>query len=65
MPVDIEKLQEQSSNLGQFLEFEREIEDSIRHEETERRREIEDEKRAREKKARRKRLKKMRQAQNQ
>ena len=65
MPVDIEKLQGQSSNLAKFMEFEREIEDSIRNEDAERRREIDEQKRAREKKARRKRLKKMRQAQNQ
>ena len=64
MPVDTEKLREQSPNLERFLEFEREIEESIRQEDGDRRRDIEEEKRAREKKARRKRLKKMRQAQN-
>ena len=60
MPVDIAKLREVSPHLETFMEFEREVESSIRAEDDDRRREIEDEKRAREKKARRKRLKKMR-----
>jgi hypothetical protein len=60
MPVDIAKLREVSSHLEKFLEFEREVEASMRQEDDDRRREIEDEKRATEKKARRKRLKKMR-----
>jgi len=63
MPVDIAKLRETSPHLEKFLEFEREIEASIRQEDDDRRLEIEDEKRAREKKARRKRLKKIRQTQ--
>ncbi len=63
MPVDIAKLREVSPHLEKFLEFEREIESSIRQESSDRLREIEDEKRAREKKARRKRLKKMRSTQ--
>ena len=65
MPVDTEKLRGLSQNLDRFLEFEREIEGSIRQEDDDRRREIAEEKRAREKKARRKRLKKMRQTQSQ
>jgi hypothetical protein len=65
MPVDTEKLRGLSQNLERFLEFEREIEGSIRQEDEDRRREIAEEKRAREKKARRKRLKKMRQTQSQ
>lgn len=65
MPVDTEKLRGLSPNLERFLEFERDIEGSIRQEDEERRREIAEEKRAREKKARRKRLKKMRQTQSQ
>ena len=65
MSVDTEKLRGLSPNLERFLEFEREIEGSIRQEDEERRREIAEEKRAREKKARRKRLKTMRQTQNQ
>ena len=60
MPVDIAKLREVSSHLDKFLEFEREIESSIRQESNDRFREIEDEKRAKERKARRKRIKKMR-----
>jgi len=64
MPVDTEKLRSLSPNLERFLEFEREIEGSIHQEEDDRRREIDEEKRAREKKARRKRLKKMRQTQS-
>ncbi len=65
MPVDTEKLRSLSTNLERFLEFEREVETSIRQEEEDRRREMAEEKRAREKKARRKRLKKMRQIQSQ
>jgi len=65
MPVDTEKLRGLSQNLERFLEFEREIEGSIRQEDEDRRREIAEEKRAREKKARRKRLEKMRQTQSQ
>ena len=60
MPVDVAKLREASPHLEKFLDFEREVEATIRAEDDDRRREIEDEKRAREKKARRKRLKKMR-----
>ena len=55
MPVDIAKLRDGSPHTEKFLEFEREVEGSIRQEDDDRRREIEDEKRAREKKARRKR----------
>jgi len=64
MPVRIDKLRSESPNVEKFLEFENEIEASIRQEDDDRWREIEDEKRAREKKARRKRLKKMRSVQN-
>jgi hypothetical protein len=64
MPVRIDKLRSESPNVEKFLEFENEIEASIRQEDDDRWREIEDEKRAREKKARRKRLKKMRAVQN-
>ena len=60
MPVDTAKLRETSPHLPKFLDYEREVEASIRQEDEDRRREIDDEKRAREKKARRKRLKKMR-----
>ncbi|MFB3883026.1 MAG: hypothetical protein ACE149_17300 [Armatimonadota bacterium] len=60
MPVDTAKLRSAATHLEKFLEFEREVESSIRQEDEDRRREIEDEKRAREKKARRKRLKKLR-----
>jgi hypothetical protein len=65
MPLDTQKLRELSTNLEKFLEFEREIELSVRQEDEERRRDIEEQKRAQEKKARRKRLKRMRQAQSQ
>jgi hypothetical protein len=64
MPVRVEKLRSEAPNVERFLEFENEIEASIRQEDDDRWREIEDEKRAREKKARRKRLKKMRAVQN-
>lgn len=65
MPVDTDKLRSLSADLERFLEFEREIETSIRQEDEDRRREMAEQKRAREKKARRKRLKKMRQTQSQ
>lgn len=65
MPVDTEKLRNLSPNLSKFLEFEREVEESIRQEHEDRRRELAERKRASEKKARKKRLKKMRQIQNQ
>jgi hypothetical protein len=65
MPVDTEKLRSLSPSLSKFLEFEREIEVSIRQEGEDRRRELAEKKRQREKKARKKRLRKMRQMQNQ
>jgi hypothetical protein len=64
MPLDTDKLRKLSPNLGRFLDYERELESSILQEAEDRRRGIEDEKRAQEKKARRKRLKKMRQTQS-
>jgi hypothetical protein len=64
MPLDTEQLRKLSPNLSRFLEYEREIESSITQEMDDRKRGIEDEKRAREKKARRKRLKKMRATQS-
>lgn len=60
MPVDTAKLRESSTHVARFLDYEREVESGIRMEEDERRREIDEAKRAREKKARRKRLKKIR-----
>lgn len=64
MPVDTDSLRKLSPNLNRFLEYENEIESSIMQEMDDRKRGIEDEKRAREKKARRKRLKKMRATQS-
>jgi len=59
--VDTEKLRQLSPDVSKFLAFEREIEESIRQEDANRRAENEEEKRQREKKARKKRLKKLRQ----
>ena len=63
--VDLEKLRNASERQSKFLEFEREVEGGIRQEDTDRRREIEDEKRKVEKTARKKRLRKLRQQQHQ
>jgi len=63
--VDLERLRIASSSLNRFLEFEREVEDSIRNEEALRKEDYEEKKRAREKRARKKRLKKLRQLQQQ
>ena len=60
MSVDVEKLRSISPSLPRFLEFERELDDSIRQENVDRRYEIEEAKRAKEKRARKKRLRKMR-----
>ena len=65
MPIDTDKLRDSSPGVNRFLEFEREIENSIRQEAEERRREHEEEKQQREKRARKKRLKKLRQLQRQ
>ena len=63
MTVDLEKLRGLSPGLGKFLEFEREIEQSMSQEERERAEGYYEEKRLREKRARKKRLKKLRQTQ--
>jgi hypothetical protein len=63
--VHLEQLRSVSSSLTRFLEFEAEVEQSIRQEESFRKEEYEEQKRAREKKARKKRLKKLRQLQQQ
>ncbi len=63
--VDVVKLREQSRNTNRFLEFEREIEDSIRQEYAFRVQEIDEAKRAKEKRARKKRLRKLRSTQTQ
>jgi LPS O-antigen subunit length determinant protein (WzzB/FepE family) len=65
MSVDTENLRSLSPNLSRFLEFEREIEESIRQEDDLRRQELEETKRQREKRARKKRLKRLRQVQQQ
>jgi LPS O-antigen subunit length determinant protein (WzzB/FepE family) len=65
MPVDVEKLRDLSPGLGKFLEFEKELEASIRQEDQLRRQDYQEEKRQREKRARKKRLRKMRQIQQQ
>ena len=63
--LDLEKLRNATLRHSKFLEFEREVEGTIRQEDTERRRAIQDEKRKAEKTARKKRLRKMRQSQQQ
>jgi hypothetical protein len=63
--IDLEQLRTVSPSLPRFLEFEREIEESIRQEDSFRKEEHEEEKRAREKRARKKRLRKLRQLQQQ
>jgi hypothetical protein len=65
MLANVEKLREIAPSLSRFLEFERELEDGIRQEFTERRMVIEETKRAQEKRARKKRLRKMRAVQQQ
>ena len=63
--VETEKLRDLAQNLDRFLEFEREIEDSLRQEHTFRLQELAEAKRAREKRARKKRLRKLRATQAQ
>ncbi len=63
--VETEKLREMVRNVNRFLEFEREVEDSVRQEYAFRIQEIDEEKRAREKRARKKRLRKLRATQSQ
>jgi hypothetical protein len=63
--VETEKLRELARNVNRFLEFEREVEDSVRQEYVFRMQEIDEEKRAREKRARKKRLRKLRATQSQ
>lgn len=63
--LDIERLRVVSGSLSRFLDFEQEIEQSIRNEDAQRREEYEEKKRAREKRARKKRLKRLRQMQQQ
>jgi hypothetical protein len=63
--VDTEKLREQVRNVSRFMEFEREVEGSVRQEYVFRMQEIDEEKRAREKRARKKRLRKLRATQSQ
>jgi hypothetical protein len=65
VPVDTDKLRDLAPSVNRFLEFEREVENSIRMEAEERRREHEEEKQQREKRARKKRLKKLRALQRQ
>jgi hypothetical protein len=65
MPVNVEKLRGVAPSLPRFLEFEREVEGTIRQEHVDRVTDIEDAKRARERRARKKRLRKMRQTQHQ
>jgi hypothetical protein len=65
MRVDVERLRAATKNLNRFLEFEREVEDSVRQEHVLRLQEIDEAKRAREKRARKKRLRKLRSAQAQ
>ena len=63
--VETEKLRELARNVTRFMEFEREVEDSVRQEYVFRMQEIDEEKRAREKRARKKRLRKLRATQSQ
>ncbi len=63
--VDIVQLRSATPSTARFLEFEREVEDSIRQESVFRKEEYEEKKRAREKRARKKRLKKLRSVQSQ
>lgn len=63
--IETEKLRDLARNLNRFLEFEREVEESVRQEYTFRLQEIVEEKRAREKRARKKRLRKLRATQAQ
>jgi hypothetical protein len=65
MRIDVERLRAATKNLNRFLEFEREVEDSVRQEHVLRLQEIDEAKRAREKRARKKRLRKLRSAQAQ
>jgi len=65
LKVDFEQLRNASPGLSRFLEFERELEESIRQEDILRKEEYEERKQAREKRARKKRLKKLRQLQQQ
>ncbi len=63
--VELEQLRTVVQNLTRFLDFEREVEDSIRQEASFRKEEYDEKKRAREKRARKKRLKKLRSLQSQ
>ncbi len=63
MPISIEKLRSIAPSLPRFLEFEREVEGSIRQEHVDRIIALQEAKRARERRARKKRLRKMRQMQ--
>jgi hypothetical protein len=63
--IDVAKLRDMSVNLNRFLQFEQEVEETVRQEQAYRRADYEEEKRAREKRARKKRLKKLRQMQQQ
>jgi len=65
VPVDTQKLRDLAPSVNRFLEFEREVENTIRMEAEDRRREHEEEKQQREKRARKKRLKKLRSLQRQ
>lgn len=65
MPVNVEKLRSIAPSLPRFLEFERELEQSIIQEHMERMANLEEAKRQRERRARKKRLRKMRQLQQQ
>ena len=63
--VNIQQLRSVTPSTTRFMEFEREVEDSIRQESAYRKEEHEEEKRAREKRARKKRLRKLRSVQSQ
>lgn len=63
--VDIQRLRGLARNLDRFMEFEREVEGSVRQEYVFRMQEIVEAKRAREKRARKKRLRKLRATQAQ
>ena len=65
MRIDVEQLRGATRNLNRFLEFEREVEESVRQEHILRVQDIDEAKRAREKRARKKRLRKLRSAQAQ
>ena len=64
MPIDVANLRSLAPGISRFLEFEREVEESIRQEEEYRLQEIVEEKRQREKRARKKRIRRLRQTQH-